>query len=102
MSLCCARIPCHQKFLAHFEKFRADPRSFTAPLKSFLSLEERGGKLLEESIDSVAKQKKSLPMLKLPRQLVPMCSSRDSDKKCNKEVSCSLCREYFCNNTVGA
>jgi hypothetical protein len=90
--LCVDRIPCHQKFLAHFENFRTNPRSFIAPLKSFLNLNQasmkEAGETLEASIDSFAKQKKPLSTPKFARDLVPkLCSRKDSDKKCHKEVS---------------
>mgnify|MGYP003384962245 FL=1 len=101
------RVPCQQKFLAHFEQFRANPRAFISPLKTFLGLDNdaymAAGESLAASIDNFAKQKKSLPTLKIPRELVPkMCSRKDSDKKCNKEVghrctsSYIICSIYVC------
>ena len=90
-SCCHLSVPCHQKFLAHFEAFRVNPRSFIEPLKMFFNLNldnhKIAGEKVEESIDNFAKQKKALPPLRIPRDLVArLCNRRESDKKCNKEV----------------
>eukprot|EP00603_Paraphysomonas_imperforata_P000028 CAMPEP_0114421466 /NCGR_PEP_ID=MMETSP0103-20121206/5092_1 /TAXON_ID=37642 ORGANISM="Paraphysomonas imperforata, Strain PA2" /NCGR_SAMPLE_ID=MMETSP0103 /ASSEMBLY_ACC=CAM_ASM_000201 /LENGTH=342 /DNA_ID=CAMNT_0001589987 /DNA_START=61 /DNA_END=1089 /DNA_ORIENTATION=+ len=86
-----AKIPCHQKFLAHFEKFRTDPRSFSQPLKSFLGLDAASHPAataaLDRSLSAFAKNKKNLPVLKVPRDVVGgLCSRKDSEKKCNSEL----------------